>query len=133
MSKPAILAIVGILAFGACLLLAIFLLTRPPAPGAALAERPGSLPPGASRGETVPPAPGLPLPGTLPGATPPEPGSGALAAPEKRTGPALPAALRGEPVVPLPSDPADRADTLEAVRQQRLAGMLERRNARQRR
>ena len=38
-----------------------------------------------------------------------------------------PTTVRAEPVVPLPPDPEDRADALAAVRQRRLAEMLEQR------
>ena len=120
--RPVLLAAVAILALHAGAALAILLATRSPAPAAPVAG-----PAGSSEG-TAPVALGAAQPGPSPAEAPPPVAAVRAEPPEIR--PEIlsaPTTVRAEPVVPLPPDPEDRADALAAVRQRRLAEMLEQR------
>jgi hypothetical protein len=120
--KPVFLAVLAIVVFHASAVLAIFLVTRSPAPGAPIAERGGS-PGAAALASTAPPS--WPSVGEAPPPPVPDVRAEVLAtAPEILS---APVAVQMEPVVPLPLDPGDRANALAAVRRQRLARMLEQR------
>jgi hypothetical protein len=119
--SPVRAAFLAIVAFHGLAAIGIFLATRPDG------VRPPSLEVRgadmATDAQGVPLTPPAPLP---PPVAPVQPAAPAVSAvpPEVL---AAPAVVRQAPVVPLPSDPEDRAEVLADVRQRRLAKMLEQR------
>ncbi len=116
--RPLLLAALAIVAFHAAVVLAISAMTRP-RPAGSPSE---GVSPAASAADPLPPA--WPVPDGAPAGA----AAAALALPPEIL--SAPASVRGEPIVPLPADPEDRADSLAALRNRRLADMLERRAGR---
>jgi hypothetical protein len=112
MSKWVVLSALGILALGAGAMLAIFLATRLSAPGASMENRaagPGDVPLETGAPASIRPPPAVSAPQAVPYLAPPIQRSRANVTLSSK----------------LPSVPDDRADALQAMRQQRFENAME--------
>lgn len=135
MKKLIAIPLLAILIFFGASAIAIYFLTRAPEPATASTVQADANAPS----QAAMPAPAVTMPDTHPAEVAPPATVTDARTPvpqSKRVLPSMPApsaaVLHGDPVVPMSSDPEERAETLAEVRQERLTRMLEQRYKRPR-